>query len=220
MRDKARQRMADLRKLRGNRRAALAYQRKFGIADGSKGKITNMREVLEAMAKWTPNRPKARKKAKSFHAIMRNKARQRRADLREARKSRRAAWAVQRRNAAVDGSKGTLTNLREVLEAMAEWTPQTRRRRKNKWKSLKPKSFTAIKREEARQRMTDLKKASKNCRAALLIQKRNSLTGDASKWRMINLPQVLHAMGEAPAVKPLKRLGARRRCAHPAKAGC
>ena len=52
MRDKARQRMADLPKLKGNRRAILEYERKFGFADGSKGRITNMREVFEAMAKW------------------------------------------------------------------------------------------------------------------------------------------------------------------------
>jgi hypothetical protein len=51
---------------------------------------------------------------------MRDKTRQRMADLRKARKSRKAALAIQRRNALVDGSKGKIINLREVLEAMAE----------------------------------------------------------------------------------------------------
>ena len=52
---------------------------------------------------------------------MRDKTRQRLADLRKARKSRKAALAIQRRNALVDGSKGKIVNLREVLEAMAEY---------------------------------------------------------------------------------------------------
>ena len=51
---------------------------------------------------------------------MRDKERQRMADLRTARKSRKAALAIQRRNALVDGSKWKLTNLRQVLEAMAD----------------------------------------------------------------------------------------------------
>ena len=53
MRDKARQRMADLRKARRSPRAALAYQRRYGLADGSKGRITNLAEVFEAMARWS-----------------------------------------------------------------------------------------------------------------------------------------------------------------------
>ena len=51
MRDKARQRMADLRRARRSPVAALAYQRRYGLADGSKGKITNLPEVFEAMAR-------------------------------------------------------------------------------------------------------------------------------------------------------------------------
>jgi uncharacterized protein YcbX len=54
MRDKTRQRMADLRKARKSRKAALAFDRRYGLADGSKGKITNLREVFEAMAKMHP----------------------------------------------------------------------------------------------------------------------------------------------------------------------
>jgi len=33
--------------------AALAYQRRYGLADGSKGRITNLPEVFEAMARWS-----------------------------------------------------------------------------------------------------------------------------------------------------------------------
>jgi len=51
MRDKARQRVADLRKARKSHRAALAFERRFGLADGSKGRITNLREVFDAMAR-------------------------------------------------------------------------------------------------------------------------------------------------------------------------
>jgi uncharacterized protein YcbX len=49
MRDKTRQRMA-----RKSRKSALAFDRRYGLADGSKGKITNLREVFEAMAKMYP----------------------------------------------------------------------------------------------------------------------------------------------------------------------
>jgi hypothetical protein len=51
---------------------------------------------------------------------MREKARQRMADLRAARKSRRAAIIINRRNGLVDGSKGRIINLPEVFEAMAQ----------------------------------------------------------------------------------------------------
>jgi len=53
MRDKARQRMADLRKARKNRTEALAFDRRFGLADGAKGRITNLREVFHAIAQAT-----------------------------------------------------------------------------------------------------------------------------------------------------------------------
>lgn len=51
MREKARQRMADLRKARLSPQATRAYQRRYGLADGSKGRITNLPEVFEAMAR-------------------------------------------------------------------------------------------------------------------------------------------------------------------------
>jgi hypothetical protein len=50
MRDKVRQRVADLRKAMRSPGAALAYQRRYGLADGSKGRITNLPQVFEAMA--------------------------------------------------------------------------------------------------------------------------------------------------------------------------
>jgi hypothetical protein len=50
MRDKARQRIADLRRARRTPRAALAYQSRYGLADGSKGRMINLPEVFEAMA--------------------------------------------------------------------------------------------------------------------------------------------------------------------------
>ena len=43
--------MADWRKARRGPRAASAYQRRYGLADGSKGKFTNLPEVFEAMAR-------------------------------------------------------------------------------------------------------------------------------------------------------------------------
>jgi len=43
--------MTDLRKARKSPRAALAFDRRFGLVDGSKGRITNLREVFDAMAR-------------------------------------------------------------------------------------------------------------------------------------------------------------------------
>jgi hypothetical protein len=42
--------------------------------------------------------------------------------------------------------------------------------------------------------MADLRRARKSRRAALAIQRRASLTGDASKWRITNLASALKAM--------------------------
>jgi hypothetical protein len=56
------------------------------------------------------------------------------------------------------------------------------------------KSIRALKRAEARQRMADLRRARRSRRAALAEQRRSSLFGDASKWRLTNLAQVLEAM--------------------------
>jgi hypothetical protein len=56
------------------------------------------------------------------------------------------------------------------------------------------KSIRALKREEARQRTTDARRARKSRRAALAVQRQSSLFGDAAKWRLTNLAQVLRAM--------------------------
>jgi hypothetical protein len=60
-------------------------------------------------------------KANSIAAIKRAEARDRMTDMRRSRKNRSAALAIQRRNVLVDGSKGTITNLRRVVHAMAKW---------------------------------------------------------------------------------------------------
>ena len=49
-RDEARQRMADLRHARTSRRVALAFERRYALTYGMKGRITNLRQMLEAMA--------------------------------------------------------------------------------------------------------------------------------------------------------------------------
>jgi hypothetical protein len=56
------------------------------------------------------------------------------------------------------------------------------------------KSIRALKREEARQRMADLRRARKSRRAALAIERRSAVFGDATKWRLTNLAEVLRAM--------------------------
>jgi hypothetical protein len=49
-REDARQRMSDLRRARKSRRAALAYERRYALTYGTKGRITNLRAMLQAMA--------------------------------------------------------------------------------------------------------------------------------------------------------------------------
>ncbi len=57
---------------------------------------------------------------RSFHALKRAEDRERMADLRRARRNRRAAVAFERRYALTYGSKGRITNLREMMQAMAQ----------------------------------------------------------------------------------------------------
>ena len=59
---------------------------------------------------------------KSVQALQRAEDRQRVADLRHARRSRRAALAFEQRYALTYGMKGRFTNLRQMLEAMAQQT--------------------------------------------------------------------------------------------------
>lgn len=57
---------------------------------------------------------------KSIQALKREEARQRIADLRRARKSRRATLAFERRYALTHGTKGRITNLPQMMQAMAQ----------------------------------------------------------------------------------------------------
>jgi len=52
-----------------------------------------------------------------------------------------------------------------------------------------------LERAKARRRMAALRRARTSREAALAEQRRASLTGDASKWRITNLASVLAAMG-------------------------
>ena len=49
-RAEGRQRMADLRHARSSRRTALAFERRYALTYGMRGRITNLRQMLEAMA--------------------------------------------------------------------------------------------------------------------------------------------------------------------------
>ena len=51
-REEARQRMAALRRARRSPAAARKEQREASLFNGSVGRITNLREVLQAMAKY------------------------------------------------------------------------------------------------------------------------------------------------------------------------
>ena len=51
-REEARQRMAALRRARRSPAAARKEQRKAGLFNGAVGRITNLREVLQSMAKY------------------------------------------------------------------------------------------------------------------------------------------------------------------------
>jgi hypothetical protein len=55
-------------------------------------------------------------------------------------------------------------------------------------------TFAAIKRAEAKARMASLRRARKSRGAAVAEQRRASLVGDGSKWRITNLARVLQAM--------------------------
>jgi hypothetical protein len=57
-------------------------------------------------------------------------------------------------------------------------------------------SFAALKRAEARERMAALRRARKSRAAAWKEQRAASLFGDASKWRITNLREVMTAMAD------------------------
>ena len=59
---------------------------------------------------------------------------------------------------------------------------------------MSAKTFSQLKRAEARARMASVRRAGKSRRAAAVEQRRVSLVGDGSKWRITNLAAVLQAM--------------------------
>jgi len=60
-------------------------------------------------------------------------------------------------------------------------------------------SFAEFKRAEARERMASLRRARKSRRVALAEQKAASMFGDASKWHVATLAEVLSAMADPKA---------------------
>ena len=42
--------MADVRRARKSRQTAIAFERRYALTYGAKGRITNLRQMMEAMA--------------------------------------------------------------------------------------------------------------------------------------------------------------------------
>ncbi len=59
---------------------------------------------------------------------------------------------------------------------------------------MKKVDFKQVKRQEARSRMADLRKARRSPEAAAEIQRRVSLVGDGAKWRITNFKEVVLAL--------------------------
>ena len=59
--------------------------------------------------------------AKNFTQLKQAEARARMTSVRLARKNPRKASALEQRHALADGSKGRITNLSQVMRAMARW---------------------------------------------------------------------------------------------------
>jgi hypothetical protein len=62
--------------------------------------------------------------------------------------------------------------------------------------SMKAVNFNAVKRQEARSRMADLRKARRSPQATAKIQRRVSLIGNGAKWRITNFKEVARAMAK------------------------
>ena len=62
--------------------------------------------------------------------------------------------------------------------------------------TVKTVNFNALKEQEARSRMADLRKARRSPQAAAKIQRRVSLVGNGAKWRITNLNQVARAIAK------------------------
>jgi hypothetical protein len=57
-------------------------------------------------------------------------------------------------------------------------------------------TFNQIKKQEANQRMRDIREARKSKRAALAVQRRVSLVGHRGNWKVTNLAEVAEAMSK------------------------
>ena len=61
---------------------------------------------------------------------------------------------------------------------------------------MKVLSYSQMKRQEARSRMTAARKARRSPQSATALQHRASLVGDGAKWRITNLNQVARAIAK------------------------
>ena len=61
---------------------------------------------------------------------------------------------------------------------------------------VKMVDFNEVKRQEAQNRMSALRKARRSPKAAAALQKRASLVGNGAKWRITNFKQVARAMAK------------------------
>lgn len=61
---------------------------------------------------------------------------------------------------------------------------------------VKTVNFNAVKRQEARNRITAVRKARGSAQTAAQLQRRASLVGKGAKWRITNFKQVARAMSK------------------------
>ena len=59
---------------------------------------------------------------------------------------------------------------------------------------MKTASYRTLKRQEASRRMASVRQARRSPRAARLVQRRSSLVGSGTRWKIVNLRQVAQAM--------------------------
>lgn len=62
--------------------------------------------------------------------------------------------------------------------------------------AVKRVTYSLLKEQEARRRMAAVRRARKGARSAKAEQRRASLVGNASKWQITNLRQVVNAMAK------------------------
>jgi hypothetical protein len=70
---------------------------------------------------------------------------------------------------------------------------------------MKTISFSAIKRQEAENRMAAIRRARRSPQAAAKEQRRASLVGDGAKWRITNFSKRLPAQWRKNGVDPERR---------------